>query len=140
MTAGFLEASGGGGLHARGLLDDESADVAGGVGDLEPIPRRRVVQHRLGSSSRREQPAQVRDVGVQAGPRFRRAATASHAAVISESIADRPVAVHHQHRQHGPLLRGAQRHGAPSTVICSGPSTPNPIVFESGQLSPADAA
>ena len=38
VEAGLFEAPRRGGLHARGLLDDESADVAGGVGDREPIP------------------------------------------------------------------------------------------------------
>ena len=69
VPAGLLEAAGRGGVHTGGLLDHESADVAVGVGGVEPIPRRCVDQHRLRIGARpAEQLAQVRDVGVQAGP------------------------------------------------------------------------
>ncbi len=106
MVAGLLETSRRGGLHARGLREDESADVAAGVVDREPITRWRVGQHRPRVA---KQPAQVRDVGVQAGPRFRRRPLFPRRG-DQRVDSDRPVAVHHQHRQHGALFRGAQRH------------------------------
>jgi hypothetical protein len=109
VSAGLLEPTRGGRLDACGLVRDETADVAVGVGDRQPVARGCAGQHRLRvEPGACHQPAQVGDIRVQAGLglRWRELFPGG---VDQRVAAHRPVAAHHQHRQHGSLLGRTQR-------------------------------
>src|SRR6476469_8455891 len=70
VATGLFESARGGSANPRGLFDDETAQIAVGVSDVESIPRRRAWQHRVRvDSGVAEEAAQVGYIGLDAGSR-----------------------------------------------------------------------
>jgi hypothetical protein len=108
VLAGLLETRVGRGLHAGIFLGDEAAKVVLIVADGQLIARRCAGQYGTVDARVAHQPTQIRNVGMQRGPRSRRRPLIP-CGTDERVDAHRSIRIDDQHRQHRTLLRCAQR-------------------------------
>ncbi len=109
VAAGLLELSGGCGLQSGILLGDKASEVVLIIGDDQLVSRRCAGQGGTIEARATQQPAQIRDVGVQCRPRSLRWSLIPRGA-DQRIDAHRAIRVHDQHRQHRSLFGRAQRY------------------------------